>query len=324
MSWFSRMVSGNNGRNNGAGLMPTVAPTMAATRSNGGMLPGLASIVAQNPVAPLASPGRAIGAGVGPTLVPSAPTNVPVLDLRSSQAGQLLPYADGGMVPQAGMMPPGQAGMMPPGQAGMMPPGQGVPMGSGMPAGPTRQLSIQEMQAEAQRLMQSNPQVFQQVTAVLQQALSSGELTMQELNTAIQMAVAAAQNPELYPRLRQLAIQQGLATDADLPVEYDQGIVFALIIAGTAIQKQGGQGATATPAQPVAQMRNGGQVMAHMGKVKGGYMPPEAAPSGGRTGREDDLVIAVSGGEYVIPAHVVEKKGTEFFDKLIGKGVSAA
>ena len=308
MSWFSRMVSGNNGRNNGAGLMPTVAPTMAATRSNGGMLPGLASIVAQNPVAPLASPGRAIGAGVGPTLVPSAPTNVPVLDLRSSQAGQLLPYADGGMVPQAGMMPPGQ----------------GVPMGSGMPAGPTRQLSIQEMQAEAQRLMQSNPQVFQQVTAVLQQALSSGELTMQELNTAIQMAVAAAQNPELYPRLRQLAIQQGLATDADLPVEYDQGIVFALIIAGTAIQKQGGQGATATPAQPVAQMRNGGQVMAHMGKVKGGYMPPEAAPSGGRTGREDDLVIAVSGGEYVIPAHVVEKKGTEFFDKLIGKGVSAA
>lgn len=228
------------------------------------------------------------GSGINMQALQMAPTgtvasnpNYPVLDFRMQPT-----YADGGPVPPTGMPMNPQGGMMPQGGA---------------------QMGMQDMQGEIQRIAQSNPQVIQHIQQAIMQAMQSGQLTPEQLNTAVQLATAAAQNPELYPRLRQLAIQRGLATEQDLPQQYDQGIVFALILAGAAVQQQMGGG---QPQQgPTQTLASGGRVH--------GYMPQTASPTGDNTGRADDISIRVSGGEYVIPKHVVEAKGTEFFDKML-------
>jgi hypothetical protein len=188
-------------------------------------------------------------------------------------------------------------------------------MGGGEPAG------YEDMEDEIQRVLQNNPQAITQMRQVIMQAIQSGELTMEQLNTAVQLATAAAQNPALYPRLRQLAIQRGLATEQDLPPQYDQGIVFALLMAGAAVQQEL-QGAQASG--PMQQLANGGRVQTfndtfRPGFNMGGDIPEEWSPTNDRTGRADDIQIRVSGGEYVIPKHVVEAKGTDFFDMLLDK-----
>ena len=141
-------------------------------------------------------------------------------------------------------------------QGGLVPAAAGAPAQAAAPASsaaPTP-VGLPQMEAEAQRLAQQNPEVMQQIQQALQQALTSGNLTPQQLNMAIEMAKAAAQNPELYPRLRDLAVQQGLVDEDELPPQYDPGIVMALITAGTAIQQQGGA-APAPAAAPAAARR---------------------------------------------------------------------
>jgi hypothetical protein len=207
-------------------------------------------------------------------------------------------YADGGMVPQSGMAPQ---------QPGLAAPGGAAP----------QSMSLQQLQQEAQKFAQANPQAVQLIQQSLMEGIQDGDITPQQITMMVQMAVAAAQNPELYPRLRQMAIQQGLADEEDLPMEYDQGVVFTLIVAGAAMQQSGGQGMAAAPQVP------GAQAPAAM-MADGGHIPMTRSPTGDNTGRADDITIKVSGGEFVIPKHVVERKGTEFFDKLIGKDKGAA
>ena len=90
-------------------------------------------------------------------------------------------YAMGGQVGPGGQpMPPSQPGLA--------------------QAGAQRNMSPQQIQAEAQRFAQQHPQQVQQIQLGVQQALQSGELTMQELNTMVQMATVAIQNPEMYPQ----------------------------------------------------------------------------------------------------------------------------
>jgi hypothetical protein len=222
--------------------------------------------------------------------------NYPVLDFRMQPT-----YADGGQVGPMGMpMMPGQAGV------------------SGAPAGTP--ISGEELMGEADRISNANPQIVQQIQQAIMQAVQSGQLTMEQLGTAIELAKAAAQNPQLYPKLRALAIQRGLATEEDLPSYYDQGVVLALLLAAKAVEAQTGGGQQ----RPMQQMMNGGQVQTFNDYIRpgsnakdGGYAPMTASPTGDNTGRADDIPIRVSGGEYVIPKHVVEAKGTEFFDKLL-------
>jgi|TARA_R110002167_G_scaffold103452_1_gene267636 hypothetical protein len=215
-------------------------------------------------------------------------------------------------VPQPGAMPPSmafqeasnpsyqQGGMVQPGGpqqvAGLMP--QGAPQGPPIP--------MQQMEAEMQRMMQNAPQEILNIKIGIEQLLQAGELTTQELNMAVQLATAAAQNPQLYPQLRQFAIQQGLGDEEDIPPEYDQGLVFSIILAGKALQMQGGQPQGGQPMPqsdsqpPQATMRMGGEV-----------------PNSNNT--DGSVAINAHKGEYVIPANVVLAKGTDFFDKMIGK-----
>ena len=138
-------------------------------------------------------------------------------------------YADGGMVGTGGQ-PVRPAGLVPQGEGGITP---------------------ELMQQEVQRIIQQHPQEVMRIRDNVMQALQSGDLTPQELNMIGQLAMAAAQNPEVYPQVRQFAIQQGLATERDIPPTYDQGLVFTLLLVVQAAQAQlGGQPMAGAGAQP--------------------------------------------------------------------------
>jgi len=119
----------------------------------------------------------------------------------------------------------------------------------------------------------------------------------------VQLARVVLENPSMYPQIRQFAIQKGLATEQELPVEYDEGLIIALITAGKAmeadVQFTRGQ-------QPVQDMQDGG-VLKGPSHNDGG-IPVKVA---GVNNAE------MEGGEYVIPKKVVMAKGTEFFDKML-------
>lgn len=203
-------------------------------------------------------------------------------------------YADGGMVGQGGM-PVRSAGMNPQQQ-------QGQPM------------SPQMVEMQIQEFMRSQPQAVAQIQEAIMAGFQTGEITPQEINQAGQLAMTALQNPEMYPYVRNFAIQQGITTEQELPAEYDQGLVIVLIVALRAVQSMtgamgmgGSMGSVPmTPQQePMPRMEAGGRI------------PQNMSPSRDNTGRRDDVTIKASAGEYVIPKHVVEAKGTEFFDKLL-------
>ena len=134
--------------------------------------------------------------------------------------------------------------------------------------------------------------------------MQTGEVTPEELNMAVQLATAAAQNPALWPQLRQFAIQQGLAEEQDLPQEYDQGLVFTILMAAKVVQSaQGGgqpQGMPQSQGQPPqATMRTGGVI-------------PDS------NNADDTIAVNAHSGEGVVHKGVMIAKGTDFLNKLNG------
>ena len=213
-------------------------------------------------------------------------------------------YQQGGMVGMGGMPEP-MSSMSPPTNVGVNPNGAQGPMSPQM-------LEMQINQFATQR-----PQEMAQIRQVIMQELQSGALTQQELNTIVQLATVASQNPEMYPYVRNFAIQQGIATEQDLPPQYDQGLVFILLLAARAVQADmGGQN----------MMQGGSPAMAGGPSVSAAQVSSGAVPSmaqGGMTpdSRKSDgsVLINAHEGEYVIPKRVVEMKGKEFFDTLVEK-----
>ena len=200
-------------------------------------------------------------------------------------------YAIGGEVGPGGM-PAGVAGA-PPG-APMMP-GQGQPPGGpglGAQAQNEAPVNAQTMEMQLKRFMQEHPDEIAAIKVVIDEAIRRGEMTPEELDQAVQLATVALQNPAMYPQIVQFAIQQGLVEEGDLDPEYNQGVVFSLLLAAKAAQQQ--------PSQV-----DGGDFRAG-GEIKVGVGPTA-----------DRVNINVSKGEFVIPAHVVKEKGTDFFEKLI-------
>jgi hypothetical protein len=157
-----------------------------------------------------------------------------------------------------------------------------------------KKMSFEEVQAEMQRMQQQNPEVIAQVKQEIMTLMQTGEITADELNKMVQLARAALQDPNLYPQIRKYAIQQGMGTEADIPAEYDQGLLITIVIAGQAMA--GGEGA-----QP-------GKVMPSM--KEGGALPTKSGSPDG------SIPINAHEGEYVIPAEVVRHYGTKFFEDL--------
>ena len=214
----------------------------------------------------------------------------------------------GGGLPQIqmdGQVGPG--GMPVPGTQG---PGGLQPMSAGATGAPAKPTDSNVMEMQIQEFMNTRPQEVAQVQEAVSMAMQSGELTPQELNTAAQLATAALRNPAMYSQIRAFAIQQGLATEQDISPEYDEGLIFGLIVAARAGQNAPtGQNAMA-PAQ--APMAPGMQApMPSMGM--GGQVPNSTSPTG-------EVPIMAHEKEMVIPKWLVEEKGTAFFKSMISKG----
>ena len=219
--------------------------------------------------------------------------SIPSFDVRAGQTMAPQGYARGGQVqPHRGRIPQYAMG-------GPVPqPGMGGPPG-GPPGGPSGGPSGPPMQQMVARFHQ-----------MLMQAVQSKEITPQLVNTAMQMAIAALQNPALYPQLLALAVQRGIASQGSLPPQFRPEVVQAIIEAcKMVLQMVGGEGQPSAPPPPteVPQMAAGGRI------------PISASPTSSKTGVKDDVPIRVSGGEYVIPKHIVDAKGTEFFDSMLSK-----
>jgi hypothetical protein len=154
-------------------------------------------------------------------------------------------------------------------------------------------LPPEQIQAEVQRFVQQHPQQVQQMQMEIQKLIQSGQVSMEELNMVVQMAQAAAQNPALYPQLRQIAIQRGVADEESVSPQFDSGLIFVLALIGAVMQSGGMQ------PKPVPSFKKGG--MLH----------------GNEDGDSEAVVAQLHEGEFVIPAHIVRAKGTEFFSKML-------
>ena len=178
------------------------------------------------------------------------------------------------------------------------------------------------IEMQLQEFMRKQPQQVQQIANALTAGIQSGEITPEQLNMAGQLAMTALQNPDMYKYVRQFAIQQGLAEESDLSPEYDQGLIFVVLLAvRVAQQSMGGMGGMGTETgmaqQPMMSMASGGYVTTGDHAAAGGKVV------GPGTGTSDSIPIRVSAGEYVIPAHIVKAKGKDFFDALLKKYESA-
>lgn len=250
---------------------------------------GLANLMNQLPSPPpVMPPSAGIAGNLG--------INAGVLGGNQQSASNpgLPSFQEGGMVGMGGqpILPGAVPGM--PMTAGVNP-----QMQSSEPMDP------QMMQMQLNQFASQNPQQMAEIRQAIVQELQSGELTPQELNMIVQLATVAAQNPAMYEYVRNFAIQQGIANEADLPAKYDQGLVFVLLLAARAVQQDLG-GAPAGAGQAPG---NAAPVIPSM--AKGGMLQSSS--------KSEPVIIEAHTGEYVIPKYVVDMKGKEFFDSLVEK-----
>jgi len=235
----------------------------------------------------IAAPSPAVNeqaVGTIPTGTANTNPQFPVLDFRMQPS-----YEEGGLIGPSGMP---------------------APTGVGLQTEAPQQMNSQMADMQINDMLSKNPEVVARIRAAIDAGLQSGEISQQELQMATQLAQVALQNPQMYPQLRQFAIDRGLAGPNDLPMEYDQGLVIALVTAAKAMQAdvqiEGGQPMPQQP--PVQEMEFGGLLVG-----------PSHDQGGIRVKMKHGGEIEAEGGEYVIPKDIVARKGTEFFDKLIGK-----
>jgi len=261
------------------------APVPAPTTSLD-LPPALASILSMGSPAPAGAPMQPnMGTGMSSGMM--------------GQQSFVPAYQAGGMIGAGGMPEPMGVGLAPQGQ---------MPQGGMTP---------QMLEMQVNQFATQHPQQIAQIRAAIMEVMQTGELTQQELNMIVQLATVAAQNPEMYPYVRNFAIQQGIATEQDLPQQYDQGLVFVLLLAARAIQADvGGQN----------MMQGGTPMMAGGPDVTASQVSSGAMPSMAKGGEvpqskksDGSVLINAHEGEYVIPANVVKMKGKEFFDSLVEK-----
>ena len=253
-------------KSNGGPVGVNAAPTRSTEAFD--LPPALAAMVAQT--SSVNSGAYAPSGAIG-----TVPSNegAAALDFRQQPT-----YAQGGEVGPGGVPVQGS------GTAGLLPQGQAqAPM------------DPKVLEMHLQKFMREQPGKVNEIKQAIMQAMAAGEVTQQDLDMAEQLATVALQNPDMYPQVRQFAIQRGLAEEQELSMEYDQGLIFVLLLAVRAA-KSGTQ--------------NGGNFSSG-GEVTSGTGPTS-----------DDVSIRVSKGEFVVPADVVKAKGTDFFEKLVNpKGV---
>ena len=211
-------------------------------------------------------------------------------------------FADGGMVGLTGPMYSDQN--QSPSSLAQMGFANGGAVGMGIPSG---SMGPEQMQSQVAQMVR-NPKFQQVVQGMVGAAMQSGELTPDELVMAGRIAEASMHNPSMYPKLRQFALQNGMAP---LPDAFDPKVIMTIMAAAQLMGRtQPGQ----VPPTDVANMQN------PTGAANGGFL------KGPGTGRSDSIgtveqdtgkPVKVANGEYVIPSHIVAAKGKDFFDKML-------
>lgn len=251
------------------------------------------------------------GGYVGQGGMPIRPTTGS-LDLPPALARMLsMPtqsFAEGGMVGPGGM-PQRPMGSASPMAMNLAQQGGAPVVGVAPPGQQGRPLNFAAIDQQAQQFMQQNPQQVEQIRATVQQAMAAGEIDAQSLNMFVQIATTALQSPEMWPQLRQVLIRQGMLDAEEVGEEYDQGFLIILYIIGKTMGT-GGQMTTPTPQQGAPM--SAGQAP-QMSMAKGGALPAKSKNPDG------SIPINAHEGEYVIPADVTRRLGTDHFDKLIAK-----
>jgi len=242
-----------------------------------------------------------------------------------TQDNAMMPsYAMGGMVGEGGA-PVGGLGApgMPQGGMPQMTGAGGNNVGL-QPGGGKQPMNPQQVEMQIKDFMQRQPQQVAQIQQVIQAGLQAGEITMDDMNMLEQLAMTALQNPEMYPYVRQFAIQQGFADEQDISPQYDEGLVITALIAARVAKQMGNAPAGGAPmggapaGMELPSFRFGGMVDDKT--VRPGDMADEGGKvKGPGTGTSDSVPIRVSTGEYVIPANVVRMKGKEYFDSMLEK-----
>lgn len=211
-----------------------------------------------------------------------------------------------------------QGGYVGPGGMPIRPQVSPEAMSAGLNAGQQQGLSFPQIEQQVQQFVQTQPQIVRQIQQQVQQGMMAGEVTPEALNMFVQVATVALQNPEMWPQLRQSLITQGFLDAQDISAEYDQGFLITLYIMGKSVgdmlqsraPQQAPQGQMPAPQGP-APMQPGVQPMASM--REGGPLPHDSPNPDG------SIPIEAHEGEYVVPADVVRRLGTQHFDKLIEK-----
>ena len=197
-------------------------------------------------------------------------------------------------------------GMVGPGGAPVRPNIPGMPGLAGPNTSPGG-MGPQQMELEARRFVQQNPQQVAEIREAIEEALADGDITMDQVQILTNMAKVALQNPEMYEPLKRSIVARGILEDDELPPTFDQGTLFILLLIGQIMQAPAAQPGMAPPTgeqmmvpeQPIPAMKMGGPLPSKSGSPDG------------------SIPIKAHEGEYVIPAKVVRAKGTEFFDKLL-------
>ena len=244
---------------------------------------------------PFAMPSTVQAMLNGPSAVPEGlPTGFGTSQMSAVPGSPMDSIGPSGMIDSTfemgGQVGPGGMPIRPQGQAGLAPQG-----------GAPQNMSPEMIKLQVQEMFSKNPDVLQTIQKAVMEGLRTGAFSQAELNEMVNMAQLALQNPQMWPQLRQLAIAKGLATEADISPEFDPSLATAVLMAGQAVtQSMGGQDQLAA-----------GQGQAAPSMAKGGALPAETNNPKG------EVPITAHEGEYVIPAHVVRAKGTEFFDKML-------
>jgi hypothetical protein len=282
-------------------LPPVISPTVSPSGGQDDLMTGeeVSRLNAERSRVPTYEAGGYVGKGGMPIRPSTASLDLPPALARMLQM-PMQSYAEGGMVGPGGMP---QRPMTSPMAMNVAQQGGAPVVGLAPQGGQGRPLNFAAIDQQAQQFMQQNPQQVEQIKAQVQQAMAAGEVDAQSLNMFVQVATTALQNPEMWPQLRQVLIQQGMLDAEDIGEEYDQGFLIVLYIIG----KTMGGGQATTPAPMSA-----GQAP-QMSMAKGGPLPAKSKNPDG------SIPINAHEGEYVIPADVVRKVGTDHLDKLIAK-----
>jgi hypothetical protein len=191
--------------------------------------------------------------------------------------------------------------------------------GPGQPDQQDTSADPEMMGMQLEQILSQNPQVKEQLIAAAQQV----GITPQNADQITQMVMLVLQRPELYPQVRQFAMQAFGLDQNDFPPQLDPEFMMTLAVLAYCVS-----GELSSPPPPDQSMQQGQSMAGPQPPGSQMQQPPQQGQqpmeqggqiSGPGTGTSDSIMAKVSDGEFVIPADVVKIKGTDFFQKLVNQ-----